>query len=170
MKSKLSELKVLLSKILTNSEVKFMVDRKYIFKNEVAYLKDKKGTLTCKEKHKIDFTTLPDFGGQKDMLTPEDLFVGSVNSCTLTTFLYFAERLKLTFLSFTCTAEGLVNRNQEGLFVFSEISVKPVITVKNDEEKNKAIKAVELTERHCWISKSIDNQIKVKLQPTIRCE
>lgn len=139
----------------------------YVFKNEVTHLEEKKGLLT-KDQHTIEFATIPDFGGPKGMLTPEDLFVGSVNSCTFSTFLYFAERLKLNFISFKCTAEGLVNRTPEGFYAFSEITIHPVIEVENDEEKEKAIKTVELAERYCWISRSIDRQVKMKLESTIK--
>lgn len=100
------------------------------------------------------------------MISPEDLFVASINACTLTSFLYFAEKLDLNLIDYTCDAEGAVVKT-EGPYVFSEVILNPVIVVGCEEERAKAIKAVELTEKYCIISKSIENRVKVKMNPKV---
>jgi len=100
------------------------------------------------------------------MLSPEDLFVASVNACTLTSFLYFAEKLDLNLISYTCSAEGVVMKT-EGPFMFSGVTLNPTIVVERDEEKVIATKAIELTEKYCIISKSIESTVKVKIHPKV---
>jgi uncharacterized OsmC-like protein len=89
-----------------------------------------------------------------------------VNSCVLTSFLYFAERLGLQFISYRCTAEGTVEKT-EGPYVFNNVKLNPIIVVKNDGERTKATKAIELTDKYCIISKSIDNQVKINIKPKV---
>jgi peroxiredoxin-like protein len=138
----------------------------HIFKNDVKWEEGKKGILNFERKCKIEFSTPPSFGGPVGLLNPEDLFVASVNSCVLTSFLYFAEKLGLRFLSYTCRAEGIVEKT-EGPFVFSNVKLDPTIVVKNESERTKATKAIELTDKYCIISNSIDNQIKVNIKPKV---
>jgi len=138
----------------------------HIFKNDVAWKGNRKGILSFEGKHEIDFSTPASFGGPAGMLSPEDLFVASVNACTLTSFLYFAEKLDLNLISYTCSAEGVVMKT-EGPFMFSGVTLNPTIVVERDEEKVIATKAIELTEKYCIISKSIESTVKVKIHPKV---
>ena len=138
----------------------------HIFKNSVSWKGDKKGIVSFEGRLGINFSTPVDFGGPAGMISPEDLFVASVNACTLTSFLYFAEKLDLNLIGYTCSAEGTVIKT-EGPYVFSEITLNPMIIVERDEEKAKAIKAIELTEKYCIISRSIESTVRVKMHPKV---
>ncbi len=143
-----------------------MTAETHIFENSVTWKEDKKGVLNFGENGEIIFSTPASFGGPIGMLSPEDLFVASVNACTLTSFLYFAERLDLKLNSYTCNAQGSVIKT-EGPYLFSEIALNLVVVVGRDEEKVKAVKAIELAEKYCIISNSIANTVKVKIHPKV---
>ncbi|MCK4245498.1 MAG: OsmC family protein, partial [Candidatus Omnitrophica bacterium] len=81
--------------------------------------------------------------------------------CIMTTFLYYAERENLRFLSYESSAEGILEKGERGL-IFSSIEVVPEISVKsvNDIEKTRDLLA--LSEKNCLISNSIKSKVTVR--------
>ncbi len=143
------------------------MEKSFIFKLKVKWTGGKKGSVSAEDKPDLTIATPPEFGGERGNYSPEELFIASVNSCILTTFLYFADRLNVKFESYTAEAEGKIVKT-EGPFVFREIEVRPTVEVKNNKEKKKALKALELTEKYCIITNSINKQVSVTLKPTVK--
>ena len=54
----------------------------------------------------MDFSAPPQSQGRADVLTPEDAFVGAVNTCVMLMFIWAAERFRLDLVSYECRAEG----------------------------------------------------------------
>ena len=55
----------------------------------------------------------PEFKGEPGFWTPEDLFVASVEVCLMLTFVGIAEKRGVSFVSYTSTAEGLLEWVEE---------------------------------------------------------
>ena len=53
------------------------------------------------------FSAPPDAHGHPDVLTPEDAFVGSINSCIMLMFIWAAKRFKVNLTGYECYAEGV---------------------------------------------------------------
>ncbi len=70
--------------------------KKFIYKNSINWLAEKRGLLSSLGKPNIEVATPPEFRGHVGIWNPEDLFVASVNSCIMTTFLYYAERERIS--------------------------------------------------------------------------
>ena len=136
------------------------MSKKFIYKNSIKWQLEKKGLLTCHGKPDINIATRPEFRGHGGIWNPEDLFVASVNSCIMTTFLYYAQREGLSFLSYESEAEGILER-LENQFVFSEIKIKPLILIKQDTDTQKAKNLIELSKKNCLISNSIKSKVIV---------
>lgn len=139
----------------------------HIFRAKVSWKEGKKGILEFEGKPELEFATPPEFGGPKETFSPEELFVAAINSCTLTTFLYFAERLGVRLLKYSCTAEGAVEKT-EGPYVFKEVTLRPTIEVEGKEMAKKAARAIELAHKYCIVTRSVDKQVKIRVGPTIR--
>ena len=134
--------------------------RKFIYRTSVSWTEEKKGILCSAGKPVIEVATPPEFKGHEGMWTPEELFVASVNICIKTTFLYYAQKEDFKFLSYESEAEGVLER-VENKFMFSEIKVKPRITVLLKDQIEKAKELIELSEKNCLISNSIKSKIEV---------
>ena len=134
--------------------------RKFIYRTSVSWTEEKKGILCSAGKPTIEVATPPEFKGHEGMWTPEELFVASVNICIKTTFLYYAQKEDFKFLSYESEAEGVLER-VENKFMFSEIKVKPRITVLLKDQIEKAKELIELSEKNCLISNSIKSKIEV---------
>ena len=134
--------------------------RKFIYRTSVSWTEEKKGILRSAGKPVIEVATPPEFKGHEGMWTPEELFVASVNICVETTFLYYAQKEDFKFVSYESEAEGVLER-VENKFMFSEIKIKPRITVALKDQIKKAKELIELSEKNCLISNSIKSKIEI---------
>ena len=135
-------------------------NKKFVYKTTVTWREEKKGFLCSFGKETIEIATPPEFKGHKGLWTPEDLFVASVNVCIKTTFLHYAQRDNFEFLSYESEAEGILER-VGNKFMFSEIKVRPKITVVSSDKTEKAKELIELAEKNCLISNSIASKVTV---------
>ena len=104
---------------------------------------------------KIQVATPPQFpGGVEGIWSPEHLFTAAVNSCFMTTFLSIAEKSRLSFTSFKCEAKGKLELVEKSLKM-TEVELFPILTIENENDKDKAIKILEKSEQACLISNSI---------------
>ena len=108
---------------------------------------------------KVEIATPPQFPkGVENIWSPEHLFTSAVSSCLMTTFLPIAENSKLDILNFVCKSKGKLEQ-VEGKFLMTEIILEPIVTIKNESEREKALKVLEKSEINCLISNSIKSEI-----------
>lgn len=121
---------------------------------------DRKGEISSPVlDQKIEVATPPEFPkGIPGIWSPEHLFTAAVSSCFMTTFLAIAENSSLRFDSLTCTTEGILDK-KEGKLAMTEIILKPILTIPNEDEREKAEKVMVKAERACLISNSITSEV-----------
>ncbi|MBU4311373.1 MAG: OsmC family protein, partial [Candidatus Omnitrophica bacterium] len=134
--------------------------KKFVYKTKVSWVKEKKGILSSSGKPDIEIAVPPEFKGHENIWTPEELFVASVNACIKTTFLYYAQKQSLEFLSYESEAEGILKRI-ENRFIFTEIKIMPKIRIIRDSQIEKAKEIITLSEKSCLISNSIKSKVEV---------
>jgi len=78
----------------------------------------------------------------------------------MTTFLHYADRNKLDFVSYKSEAQGVLEL-VENRFIFSEIKIMPLIAVRSDSDINAAKELISLSENNCLISNSIKSKVTV---------
>src|SRR5687768_10816971 len=103
-----------------------MRPKSYTYHTRVEWAGARAGQLHAEGKPSFRVASPPEFKGEAGVWSPEDLFVASVNICTMATFLSFAERAKLALSSYSSTAEGTLEL-VDGGFRFTRIVVKPVL-------------------------------------------
>lgn len=95
----------------------------YIYEVEVEWQEERTGLLRSKGLQTLEVSSPPEFHGRSGLWTPEHLFVASVNSCFMLTFLAIAKLAKLAFESFSCYASGKLERGDYS-FKFTEITLR----------------------------------------------
>ncbi len=116
----------------------------------------------------LTIATPPEFNqGIEGIWSPEHYFVAAVNGCLMTTFLAVAENFKLEFTHFESNADGKLSK-VDGKFMMSEVILKPVVTIKREEDKALAEKVLIKSEKACLISNSIISEVKMEI--TIKVE
>jgi len=100
-------------------------------------------------------------------LVARTLVYSSCNKLFYDNFLAIAEYSKLDFLTFDCTAEGILEKI-EGKYLMTKIILKPTLTISDLNKIEKAQRVLELSEKACLISNSIKSEVILK--PTINIE
>src|SRR5205823_5039894 len=120
------------------------------------------GVLPC-----ISFSAPPEFLGEAGRWTPEHFLVAAVASCFVSTFSGIAEKSRFEFVSFHLEAEGMLG-NEEGIWRFTEIRLRAVVTVLKEEDRDRADRLLAKAEQSCLIARSL--QCRVVLSPAVKIE
>ncbi len=138
----------------------------YYYTTQVEWTGERHGDLSAPVLPSLKVDAPPEFNGHQGVWTPEHLFVASVNSCFMTTFLAIAENSKLEFESFRAAAKGKLEKIADQGFMMTEITLQPKLVIRNARDAERASRILEKAEKHCLISNSIKTQ--TKLEPDIR--
>jgi organic hydroperoxide reductase OsmC/OhrA len=131
-------------------------DKHFSFEVNLNWLNDTRGILSANDaKGTVHVATPPEFGGAGRPWTPEHLFLGSICSCFMTTYLAFAKKLRFSFSNFECGIIGQVEI-VNGKYKFTNIDLYPKVFINDEALREKANLAMEKTHKHCLVSNSIN--------------
>jgi organic hydroperoxide reductase OsmC/OhrA len=133
---------------------------KYPYDTKLKWNEEKKGILKSKGKPDINVACPPEFGGHTGIWVPGDLFVGSIEVCLMTTFLWHANRKSLNLNNYTSNAQGIVEQFK-GMPRFSSVTVKINIDVASEIDKKNAEIIILKLKHGCLISNSCDINLKI---------
>lgn len=137
------------------------MDKSYSYSAHAHWTMHKRGILDAQEiPRTINFAAPPEFGGEPGLWTPEHLLLGSVATCYVATFRAIAEASKLTCNNLDVFIEGTIEK-QEGGFRFTQITIKPTISIEKEEDRERAERLVTKAERACLISRSLSCTVTV---------
>ena len=123
---------------------------KYNYRTQVRWTTECKGILNCKDKPDVSVAC-----------APEDLFVGAIEVCTMTTFLWLANKKKINIKSYKSEATGTAQMS-EGALRFTSINIKIKIGISTKEDKSKVKRIIPEIEKWCLVSKSIKPEVKIE--------
>jgi len=137
----------------------------YQYTSQATWTSGRAGTVKAESADlPILFSAPPEFHGQPGLWTPEHFLIAAVAGCFVTTFIAIAELSKFEFVSLEASAVGLLEKG-EGGFQFSRVTIRPVLTIANDSDRERALRLLEKAERSCLVSRSLRSE--VLLEPTI---
>ena len=144
------------------------MEQEHFYNVTIKWNKDRIGTLSSRELNSdIEVATPPEFPkGVAGIWSPEHLLIAAVNSCLMTTFLSIAEHSRLEFNIFTSHATGKLE-TVDGKLMISEIVLNPVLTIKIESDKEKALRILNKSEQVCLISNSIKSKIIFNPEVTV---
>ncbi len=109
----------------------------------------------------IHFTAPPEFGGLEGRWTPEDLLLASVASCFTTTFRAVAEYSKFEYTDLEVEAEGTLRKLESG-YGFSEIILRPGLTIADPEKRERALELLRKAKALCLVSRALGVEQRVE--------
>lgn len=112
----------------------------------------------------IEGSAAPEFLGKAALVNPEELFVASISSCFMLTFIYLACTKNLVVDSYSAEATGTLGKNAEGKMAMTEVVLKPTIKFENDQTPDSALLQELFHKAHqsCFISCSIKTNVRVE--------
>ena len=102
----------------------------------------------------IHFSAPPEFGGLDGRWTPEDLLLAALASCFTTTFRAIAGYSKFAYADLQVEVEGTVSKAESG-YSFSQIILRPTLTIHDEEKRDLALKLLQKTKAVCLVSKTL---------------
>lgn len=105
-----------------------------------------------------------EYDGPGDAWTPEHLLLASVEACFLFTLRAIARLSQVEFAALELETSGTVDR-QEGTTRFTEIVLRPTITVPPDADRARVLHVLEKTKAKCLVSASL--LAPIRLEPSL---
>jgi organic hydroperoxide reductase OsmC/OhrA len=114
----------------------------------------------------MDFSAPPQSQGRAGVLTPEDAFVGALNTCVMLMFIWAAERFRLDLVSYECRAEGTKLIELDRTEIFTRVVLKPRIVVRAGNEPAEALekrvrRALESAQKFSLVANSVKSDVTV---------
>jgi organic hydroperoxide reductase OsmC/OhrA len=134
--------------------MRIVMENQYLYQTEVEWTGERHGELRSAALPKLEVDAPPEFKGHEGVWTPEHLFVASVNSCFMTTFL--------------AIAEGKLEKVEGQGLMITHITLRPKLVLKNSRDADRALRIFEKAEKHCLISNSIRSE--TTLEPQVNYE
>jgi organic hydroperoxide reductase OsmC/OhrA len=103
----------------------------------------------------IHFAAPPQFGGLEGRWTPEDLLMTALASCFTTTFQSIARYSKFDYTDLAVEVEGIVNKADNIGYTFSEIVIRPSLTIRHEEQRERAFSLLHKAKTLCLVSHAL---------------
>ncbi|MBL0146240.1 MAG: OsmC family protein [Chitinophagaceae bacterium] len=131
-------------------------DRQFFFEVQLNWIEETKGALTAKEADGLIHVGTPaKFGGKGKPWTPELLFLSSISSCYMTTYIAFAKKAGFEISHFDCNTIGQIEI-VEAKYKFTNINLYPKIYIARESLREKATAVLEKTNKSCLIVNTIN--------------
>ncbi|MDT8066701.1 MAG: OsmC family protein [Terriglobia bacterium] len=138
------------------------MENSYSYRMTAYWILAKRGIVSAESvPQAIEFSTPPEFGGEAEMWSPETFFLAAVASCFVSTFRAISEYSKFDSVALDVTVDGKIEKEQGG-FRFTELVVRPILTVATDEDTDKGLKLLLKSEAACLISRSLNSKISIE--------
>ncbi|MEO1051944.1 MAG: OsmC family protein [Bacteroidota bacterium] len=110
----------------------------------------------------MDIPTSSDsaFRGDPERYNPEELFLSSLSSCHMLWYLHLCTVNKIVVESYVDQAEGTMEESEGGSGRFTEVVLKPIVTIKDESLIDKAVALHEQANKMCFIANSCNFEIK----------
>jgi len=144
-----------------------------IFETAVTWTGGHRGHLKLGNGPEMDFSAPPASQGEAGVLTPEDAFVGAVNTCVMLMFIWGAERFKLDLASYDCRAEGTKLIELDRTEIFIRVVLKPRIAVRAGSEEPAAVerrtrRALDAARKYSLVANSIKSDLIIETEIIIQ--
>lgn len=141
--------------------------KSFTFHTRLSWHEERRGQLHAANKPTVVVGSPPEFKGDPRDWSPEELFVGAVETCTMTTFVAFATRKHLPLVAYSSEAEGTLEFEDEN-YRFTRIVIRPTVRVETVEAVDQARQILRDAHHACMIGNSI--RAEVLLEPTFESE
>lgn len=128
----------------------------YTYRVSAWWTSGRTGLAKCESSpNTIHFSEAAELGGLQGRWTPEQLLLCSLAGCFTTTFSEVARAAKFDFTDLEVEIEGCVRRSRTAGCSFTEILLRPRLTVASDELREPGLMLLRRTKSVCMISRAI---------------
>jgi organic hydroperoxide reductase OsmC/OhrA len=118
-----------------------------------AYKRDHE--LSAAGKPMLSGSSDPAFRGDRTRYNPEDLLVASLSACHMLWYLHLCSTSGIVVTDYRDDARGTMQETEEGGGQFTEVILKPRVTVAAGADHTLALKLHEKAHHRCFIANSV---------------
>ena len=138
----------------------------YTYRVSAWWTSGRTGLAKCESSpNTIHFSEAAELGGLQGRWTPEQLLLCALAGCFTTTFNDVARAAKFEYTDLEVEIEGSVRRTRGTGCNFSEILVRPRLTVASEEQCEAGLLLLRRTKLACMISRAIT--VPQTMEPTV---
>jgi organic hydroperoxide reductase OsmC/OhrA len=112
-------------------------------------------TISVNGKQDIHGSSDPAFKGDKSRYSPEDLLLSSVAACHMLWYLHLCSVASVVITAYEDKAEGTMVETSDGGGYFTQVILKPLITLKDGAMQAKADALHHEANKLCFIANSV---------------
>ncbi len=131
------------------------------YNSEVEWMDDRRTKVRVKD-FELEVDSPPEFKGPEGRMTPEELFPAVLASCVLTTFLEFREKMGINLHAWRAKVKAVLGPSPEKGYRFESIHIHVMLKV-DENDKEKIPRAMELSQKYCFISRAIRGNVEEKI-------
>lgn len=125
---------------------------------------EREHTIQVKGKPPLQASSDPSFRGDRTRYNPEELFVSSLSSCHMLWYLHLCSEAGVVVTGYEDDAEGYMQERKDGSGYFTEVILKPRVTVSAADMIPRANELHDQAHRMCFIANSCN--FPIRHQPT----
>jgi organic hydroperoxide reductase OsmC/OhrA len=110
----------------------------------------------------------PVFRGDGAKYSPEDLLVASLSGCHMLWYLHLCADAGVVVTAYTDSAEGIMMEDENGDARFTEVTLNPLVIIKEVSMEKMALELHHAANQKCFIANSCN--FPVKHNPIIKVE
>jgi organic hydroperoxide reductase OsmC/OhrA len=110
----------------------------------------------------------PAFRGDKTKYNPEELLVSSISTCHMLWYLHLCAEGAVVVTHYIDRAVGTMLETEDGSGRFTEVVLKPIVTVTHSSDTKQAEQLHEQAHRFCFVANSMN--FPVLCEPSIQAE
>ena len=124
--------------------------------------------ISAENKEAIFCSSDPSFRGDKKKYNPEELLVASLSSCHMLWYLHLCSEAGVSVVDYQDSPTGIMQEDKDGGGHFSEVTLNPIVTVKEANMIQKANELHDKAHELCFIARSCN--FPVRHNPTCKME
>lgn len=138
----------------------------YTYRVSAWWTSGRTGLAKCESSpNTIHFSEAAELGGLQGRWTPEQLLLCALAGCFTTTFNDVARASKFEYTDLEVEIEGSVRRSRTAGCNFTEILIRPRLTIPSEEQREAGLTLLRRTKSLCMISRAIT--IPQTMEPTV---
>jgi organic hydroperoxide reductase OsmC/OhrA len=102
----------------------------------------------------------PHFRGEAARYNPEDLLIASLSACHMLSYLHLCAINGIVVTAYEDEATGAMRENKDGSGEFTEVVLRPRVTVTAASDRTKALQLHEEAGRLCFIARSVNFAVR----------
>ncbi|MDP9230816.1 MAG: OsmC family protein [Bacteroidota bacterium] len=113
-------------------------------------------SILAENKVEISGSSDPNFRGDKTKHNPEDLMVASLSGCHMLSYLHVCAEAGIVVTEYVDNATGTMVETSNGGGHFTEVTLNPIVTVKESSMIDKANELHKKANELCFIANSVN--------------